>query len=1172
MRLGPVVATLDLDALFLGWRGGGVAIKVRATQGWAHGAERVAKMGRQGQLTDPGLSEVEHLRQQLQALQTGEAEYRAAETRYRMLFEQLGDAVVVADVETGTIVDCNRRAERLFGKSREQLVGIHQTELHPAEQRHETLRKFQHVADSDQLIDTEIVTQDRRVIPINVAASVVELDGRRLLVGVFRDVSAYRVVETALRESTRRAQQYLDLAGVMFVAIKADETVSLANRKACELLECTQEEILGHNWFTEFLPERLKENVRQVFQQLMAGEIEPVEYFENPVWTKSGQERMVAWHNTVVRDDTGRMLGTLSSGEDITERRRSEEYQRLAVRVLEVLNSPAVRIDAIREIVLSIKTATGYEAVGVRLRQGDDFPYYEANGFPAHFIEAERSLCVRSSTGELVRDERGRPVLACMCGNVISGRTDPSIPFFTQRGSFWTNNTTQLLASTTEEDRQGHTRNRCNGEGYESVALVPLRSEDEIVGLLQLNDRRKNMFTAEVIGFFEGLGASIGVALARTRAAGALRRSEKLHRSLISALPDGVVESDLQGNITFASPRAAEMHGYDAPEEIVSKNALELLAPECHERAVEGLQGIVQTGMARDVEYTCLKKDGSPFPMELSSALIRDDLGHPASLVSVTRDISDRKQAEQERARLEEQLVHGQKMEAIGTLAGGVAHDFNNLLTAILGQSNMLRLEAEPGSELFESAALIEQASARAAELTRQLLGFARKGKFQNVPVDMHQAIGNAVALLQRTVDKRIRMSVNLVAEDPSVLGDPSQLDQVLMNLAVNARDAMPEGGHLAFSTRNVEYDIGNCPPEHRVLPGRYLWISVSDTGTGMTEEVRQRVFDPFFTTKQRGEGTGLGLAMVYGIVRNHGGSICVHSTLDHGSTFEMLLPLGQRRDRQGKSERVAERTRGSGRLLVIDDEETVRQTIYVMLRPLGYEVMLAADGLEGVEIFKAYAHAIDLVILDLTMPVMAGRECYRLLKEINPDVTVVVTSGHALEREAQQVIDEGALLFVQKPFAQAELSEAVALALQERAVRPLSEAARASSRSGVPTAMDDAVRLREAFLGELAEIQRLLVELQAASKDSEQVQADIASMRGELADLQGKTDADPTTRDEWHDLANVVVAVQHYSSLLKSRMEAGGAPFTLAETVNTAAQRAIQVMQQWRTRAESTE
>jgi len=381
--------------------------------------------------------------------------------------------------------------------------------------------------------------------------------------------------------------------------------------------------------------------------------------------------------------------------------------------------------------------------------------------------------------------------------------------------------------------------------------------------------------------------------------------------------------------------------------------------------------------------------------------------------------------------RLEDQLRQGQKMEAVGTLAGGVAHDFNNLLTVILGYANMLRADSKLDEEAHESAEVIEKAANRAAELTRQLLGFARKGKIEETSVDMHRLVKEVASILSRTVDKRIKISRKLRAKPAVVLGDPGQLQQVLLNLAVNSRDAMPEGGEFIFETSVVDLDEAYCHEHAGVSPGRHLLLSVTDTGCGIPEEIQNRIFEPYFTTKKRGEGTGMGLAMAYGIVKNHNGSIRVYSEVGQGTTFKIYLPSARRPAPASVALQAVPRSVGTGRLLLVEDEEVIRAMAKKILEGLGYRVASTADGQEGVEYYEKHHSEIGLVIIDMIMPRMNGRDCFLRLREINPGVKALLSTGYGLNGAVEDLLGEGMLGCVQKPYTAGQLAEAVAKALK---------------------------------------------------------------------------------------------------------------------------------------------
>jgi len=389
-----------------------------------------------------------------------------------------------------------------------------------------------------------------------------------------------------------------------------------------------------------------------------------------------------------------------------------------------------------------------------------------------------------------------------------------------------------------------------------------------------------------------------------------------------------------------------------------------------------------------------------------------------------------------EHRRLEQHIRQMQKMEAIGTLAGGVAHDFNNLLTGILGYANELKLKSDPGEEVHDAASVIENAATRAAELTRQLLGFARKGKIEEVPVDIHRLIQEVVSVLSHTLDRRISVLQELRAQPSYVLGDQTQLQQVLLNLGVNARDAMPAGGELVFETRAADLDEEYCQDHLGASPGRYLMISVTDTGTGISREIIDRIFEPYFTTKEEGKGTGMGLAMVYGIVKNHGGSVRAYSEGGCGTTFKVYLPMTMAPAPVADEVRHETPIPGEGRILIVEDEDVIQRMATKMLEGLGYDVVTASDGQEGVEYYQAHGDEIDLVVIDMIMPRMNGRDCFRRLREMNPGVKAILSTGYGLDSAVRDMLGDGMIGYVQKPYVVGQLSEAVAEALTAAPIR----------------------------------------------------------------------------------------------------------------------------------------
>ncbi len=378
-----------------------------------------------------------------------------------------------------------------------------------------------------------------------------------------------------------------------------------------------------------------------------------------------------------------------------------------------------------------------------------------------------------------------------------------------------------------------------------------------------------------------------------------------------------------------------------------------------------------------------------------------------------------------ERSKLTEQLHQSQKMEAIGKLAGGVAHDFNNALGGIMGAAELLKIEGTSPDEQREYLDMILSAGDRAADLTKKLLLFSRKGANVSSAVDCLKIANDTVSLLKHTINKNISVSVENRAIQTSVIGDDSLLQHAIMNMGINASHAMPNGGESMFSLENLELDAEYCEVSpFEIFPGEYLEISIRDTGTGMPPEILSRIFEPFFTTKELGKGTGLGMAAVYGTVQEHNGAITVYSEVGAGTVFHIYLPVTTETVRREiTSEPIVT---GSGTILVIDDEELIRITASAMLRTMGYRVILATNGQEGVNTFAETKDEIDLIILDMIMPVMGGREAFAKLREIYQNIPILIASGFAKEKDMAELKKQGVNGILNKPFRKAELAEMV--------------------------------------------------------------------------------------------------------------------------------------------------
>ena len=493
----------------------------------------------------------------------------------------------------------------------------------------------------------------------------------------------------------------------------------------------------------------------------------------------------------------------------------------------------------------------------------------------------------------------------------------------------------------------------------------------------------------------------------------ALRGSEEKYRLLVENATDAIFIAQDEV-VKFANPKSEELTGYSA-EELAKTPLANLIHPEDRDMVIErDNRGLREKKLFGVHSFRMINKADDELWVELNTALITWE-ERPATL-NFLRNITPQR-------KIEAQLQQAQKMEAIATLAGGIAHDFNNILMAIQGRISIMIMDMDSSHPDFEHLTGIDAQIESAANLTKQLLGFARGGKYEVRPTDLNELVKSHNRMFGRT-KKEIIIRGKYEKNLWIVAADQGQINQVLMNLYVNAWHAMPGGGTINIQTENVLIDE-NYNKMYQVKPGRYVKISVTDTGVGMDKSVQKRIFDPFFTTKEMGTGTGLGLASVYGIIKNHGGFINVCSEEGRGSTFNIYLPatgsegMAQRAEHKGEDKII----RGKETVLFVDDEDMIIEIIEEMLEQLGYKVLIARSGKEAIETYEKNKEQIDMVILDMVMPDISGGDTYDKLKEINPDIKVLLASGYSLDGAATEILDRGCNGFIQKPAKMRELS-----------------------------------------------------------------------------------------------------------------------------------------------------
>ncbi|MFC1493506.1 PAS domain S-box protein [candidate division KSB1 bacterium] len=501
-----------------------------------------------------------------------------------------------------------------------------------------------------------------------------------------------------------------------------------------------------------------------------------------------------------------------------------------------------------------------------------------------------------------------------------------------------------------------------------------------------------------------------------------LRDSESKYRDLVENINEILFRIDTKGKISYISPTCYSVLGLK-PEKIINRSFLDFIHKEDKNEIERQLNDVIK-GKSDPYEYRINHISGDIKWVQSYSKPIYKN-GKVTGIQGLMRDNTGKKNAETEKKNLEEQLFQAQKMESIGRLAGGIAHDFNNILSSIMGYAELLKMQVNSENPTEEKAVnIILKGTKKAAALTRQLLGFARRDKTNPVPLIANQIIKESVKVSVRIFEKMIKVIYDFEPKLYIIEADRNQLDQIFTNLLINAKDAMPEGGTILFKTENIEITKESSKKQPQLGMGKYIMISIVDTGVGMSDEIRKNIFEPFFTTKGEGKGTGLGLAMVYGIVKNHDGHIEVDSEVGKGTTFRIYFPASDKELEEVPEE--VEIIYGNETVLVIDDEEDVRSFTKTLLEKIGYKVITAKDGFEGIDIFFIKKDKIDLVLLDMIMPKMTGINTFEQLKSIDPDIKVLVVSGHSKEGQAEEILRKGAMGFVQKPFSLEILSKAI--------------------------------------------------------------------------------------------------------------------------------------------------
>ncbi len=924
-----------------------------------------------------------------------ERHLRESEEKYRQLFELESDAIFMVEGETGRILEANMAASALYGYSHDVLLQLNISDLSmEAEKTARDLREKVAV-----LPLRRHRKKDGSMFATEATARHLDWQGRPIHILAVRDITERIRTQEALQKQRDTAQLYLDVVGVMIVAVGRDRKVILINRKGCEVLGYRENEIIGKDWFSNFIPERSRETVLEVFEHILNGRLEPAEYYENPVRIRSGEERIIAWHNTILRDETGMVISSLSSGEDITERKRAEELINRQKMELEAANEEMQA--AYEEMQASNEE---FEAINEEL--------ITANTRLAESEKRYRSLFEGIPIGLYRTTPEGKIIDANHALVTILG--------FPDGRSLLGVSSTELYVNIDDRNRfLEMTMEQKTVRDYEAQ----LRRYDGKIIWVRNNGRAVSDEHGR-ISFFEG---SIEDITERRRTEEAIRTSEANYRAIFDNANDAIFIHDTEtGAILDVNRKMTEMYGY-TPDEARRIDVEAISAgekPYSQEEAIALIQKAASDG-PQIFEWRARNKTGDIFWVEVN--LKRVNIGGSDRLMAIVRDISERKTVEEEKKRIEEQFRQSQKMESIGQLAGGIAHDFNNLLTAVTGNIALAQMNLSSRDSVQQHLDEAAKAVDSAAALIRQLLAFSRKQIIQPQVVNLNDLITEMQRMLVRIIGEDIELSIRPGGGPVSVKIDPGQFEQILVNLAVNARDAMPQGGKLTIETTVLDPDDEYRRTHADIPPGRLVLISISDTGSGMSDNVKKHLFEPFFTTKPPGKGTGLGLSTVYGSVKQSGGSIEVQSVEGGGTTFNIFLPVTAERPAGSAAVKsVSELPAGTETIFLVEDEDSVRKLVVTHLKRLGYTVRDYPGGPEAIAAAGSHSGPIHLLITDVVMPGMSGAELAKHISEILPGIKILFTSGYAREEIYHDgVLDKG-IHFLSKPYTPLALARKV--------------------------------------------------------------------------------------------------------------------------------------------------
>ncbi len=849
------------------------------------------------------------------------------------------------------------------------------------------IRSAMEATDPDYQFQAEgrILTTDAEVRWVNVWFRIErDKQGKDLkMFGVIQDITERKQADRSMRLSEQKYRELVENANSIILRLNTKGELTFLNEFGQNFFGYAEAEILGKPVIGTIVPEIETggRDLRPLMQEICANP-RAFEKNVNENLLRDGTRVWVEWTNKAIFDQQSQLIEIFSIGSDITERKRTEA--------------------AIRNIV-----------AGVSAEIGSKF----FDSITSHFASTLLADC--TFVGECI-EKNGevfiRTLSFCLDGQITKNIDYPlqgsPCEIVLEKGlSSYPHDIQKIFPHDKELSQLG-------AEAYVGVKLSDSSGMPRGVLVAIYRTPIKDVEFAESI--LQIFAARAGAEIDRKRV-----EDERLR--LVKAIEqagESILIADASGNILYANPAFAEITGYSVHEVLGQTPAI--LKSGTHDRSFyESIWSTIKGGNVWRGHFVNRKKDGTLYNETATISPIRDETGNVLNYVMVGRDITSE-------VTLQKQLLQAQKMEAIGTLAGGIAHDFNNLLQAILGYADLLLIRKAPDDPDRHKIEIIHRAARDGADLVSRILTFSRKGEAKTRPIDLNREIRRAEELLRRTVSKMIEIRLELADDLRIIDADPAQLEQILLNLAVNAQHAMPDGGQFLIKTSNTSLDGEYLQTYPHIKPGKHVLLAVSDTGIGMTLDVQDRIFDPFFTTKANGEGTGLGLAMVHGIIAQHRGHIMCYSQPGIGTAFRIYFPVSSAEQLLEPPEIREIAAFGTETILLVDDDDRVRDMAREMIQGSGYHVLPARNGEEALQVYMENRGAIALTILDLIMPGMGGKKCLEELLRIDPQIKVLIASGYSSRNIEFDNQLEAAVGFIRKPYDANAILGAVRDALDE--------------------------------------------------------------------------------------------------------------------------------------------